>query len=971
MGAAAASGERRGVLDGRSVIAPGKAARRHPPRDLYLVTWASSVLLVGLLHSIRPAHPPMEEEEAPPASVWVRHTLAAVAEDGLQARAQPARCRPSRIATTPDGRKAYVTLAGKEVTPGQEVAVLDVPSRRELRRIRVGGRPFGLALHPTGRWLVVANRHSNFLSVIDVRADRVVSEIAVPFYCEDLVFAADGTRAYVSNFWLDQVLVVDLREDAGRLVGDLRRLGFDREGFLAPGGVRSILRRRCGTSTCHLYPSGGFDAGPDADRVLASALLHSEPGDPEGSPLLQAAISSRHGGRADGLDGGHHPGGVVFQEPGTNPEVARIREWIRAGRRGPGIDVGEKPRNLLLSPDGGTLYVANTGSLDVSVVDLDSLREARRIFTRSPVNDLAQVGDRLVLTTLGVGSGHPKARHSGQESEDPEGAETEFTLFRDLHTGRPLPLSQQRPLGPYDDVDGTAQEKFRDITNDLVLLDPAASNVAAYAAEEAFTRYTSDSFEALAGDRKGDVPGALMKVVGAFPEQIAQVGDRLYVTMSGTLQVQEWAVDLAAAPAERLRPGRVFETGLKPTGIAASGRTLLVADELGETITFLDVESGETQRLSLSRQDEPFPATDFERGELFVQTSVFSVDQDQSCVHCHYRDTSDGKRWSVSQVMGQSRDGEERTGGSREVPDLRNLRQEVPFFLEGTLSLDEPLTMMMEHNPLVDFQGRTPAGDFDGVVVEPGEEERYGRSADSIVVATGKEWGGAKVRLQDLIKRRELHFRRTSERYLGRAHGFRELQRFIGAYQGGETRLLPNPEDPEDPEVRRGRSLFHSPGVGCSQCHPPPSFTEKAHVHNSNRAFFPMITPAARDNVHTLISADRIDHLLGFVRPWDPEDRGRVEEREGFFVAPSLRGLWARPSRFLHHGGAVSLREVLCTPGHPALRPVRFPRPDAPRPAGRERGMNEHLGTPDTHGMTSHLSRADIRCLERFVRSIE
>ena len=109
---------------------------------------------------------------------------------------------------------------------------------------------------------------------------------------------------------------------------------------------------------------------------------------------------------------------------------------------------------------------------------------------------------------------------------------------------------------------------------------------------------------------------------------------------------------------------------------------------------------------------EPFPANDFERGEFFVQTSVFSVDQDQSCVHCHYRDTSDGRRWSVSQVMGQSRDGQERTGGSREVPDLRNLVDEVPFFVEGTLTMDEPLTMMMEHNPLVDFQGRDASWGF-------------------------------------------------------------------------------------------------------------------------------------------------------------------------------------------------------------------------------------------------------------------
>lgn len=57
-------------------------------------------------------------------------------------------------------------------------------------------------------------------------------------------------------------------------------------------------------------------------------------------------------------------------------------------------------------------------------------------------------------------------------------------------------------MGPYDDVDGTAQEKFRDITNDVVVLDPDAADVASYAETDLFVRYTSDSFEALPGDKK-------------------------------------------------------------------------------------------------------------------------------------------------------------------------------------------------------------------------------------------------------------------------------------------------------------------------------------------------------------------------------------------------------------------------------------------------------------------------------------
>ena len=977
-------------------------------------------LLVGILVSLLRAQAPSSDEtraRSPQAlsSPWVRRSLSPVPNLDPNAVAQLVRARPYRVVASSSGAKVYVTLTGKESGPGSAVVVVDAIERKEHTRIKVGSSPYGLALHPRGRWLVVTNRFSNFLSVIDTTSDRVAAEIAVPFYCEDLAFQPDGERLFISNFWKDQVLVVDLQFNGDQPTGSLRELGFNRKEFFgatqqhtenwsvcdacgwrntesnecrrcrskelrqehsesehrSTAGVRTILRARCGSSACHLYPAGGFVAGPDREESLQSAIVHSFAGNPDLSPLLRTTVSVRQHGLADAVDGRHHPGGVVFDEPDTDPDFQRLRQWIASGVEGPGIAVGEKPRDLVVSPDGKTLYVANTGSLDVSVVDLVTLRETRRIFTRSPVNDLVWVDDKLILATLGVGSGHPKAHHAGHETTDPNHPEAEFTLFRDLDTGKPLPLTQQMPLGPYDEVDGTAQEKFRDISNDVVIVDPAAEDVAAYAATESFTRYTSDSFESLPGDIKGDVPPELMKVAGAFPEQIARKGKRIYVTMSGTFEVQEWLVEPTAAPAKRLVPGRVFATGFKPTGIAVVGEALVIADHLGDSLTFVDLGNAERTTVMLEPKAPRFPANDFERGEFFVQTSVFSVDQDQSCVHCHYRDTSDGQRWSVSQVMGQSRDGAERTGGSREVPDIRNLFHEVPFFVEGTLSMDEALTMMMEHNPLIDFQGVTPAGDFNGIVATPEEGEIVSESADTIIVATGKRLAQSGARLVDLVKRRERFFSQTSETFFGKASGFRDLQRFIGNYQGGEPRLLPNPVQQDDPMVLRGRAIFESPKVGCSGCHPAPGFTDKVNVHNANRAFAPLVTPGNRDNVHTLVSADRLDTINGFVRYWDREDKGRVESHEGFFVAPSLRGLWARPARLLHHGHAVSLREVLCTPEHPALRPRKLGRRDPDRPGNKEIGLNELEGLIDTHGTTSHLSILDIECLRKYVTSID
>ncbi|NUN15297.1 MAG: hypothetical protein HUU55_16840 [Myxococcales bacterium] len=970
--------------------------------DRVIAVFAMCLIVAGVVVSIGRFSPETSEvRETPVTSVmtWKSYSLSPVPNPDPHAVPQPTRNRPYRVAATSDGRKAYVTLSGKESTPGSHVAVIDVANQLELSRIKVGSYPYAIKLHPSGRYMVVANRYSNYLTVIDVHTDSVTSVIPVIPYCEEIEFSADGRVAYLANFWKNQILVVDLSWDDGRLVGTLRQIGFGAEPFVTHanitkktytceacgwGGqdsdrcsrcgkpkpvlhqrtetvarnseVYGVLRARCGTASCHLYESGGFVAGPDAQKAFASAVAHVFPGRPDESPLLRIATSVQHGGMADSIDGRHHVGGIVFENPDEDPDYRHLRNWIAGGAEGPGISVGDKPRDMAVSTDGRFLYVANTGSLDVSVVDLVIQREIRRIFVRSPVNDLVWLGDRLVFATLGVGSGHPKQRNPARESTDPMGLETEFTLKRDLTTGKPLPLDLQEPLGPYDDVDGTAQEKFRDISNDIVVLDPSASDVGSIADNDLFIRYTSDTFEALPGDKRGDVPEHLMRVVGAFPEQMETVGEHLYVTMSGTFQVQEWRQD-----GRGLRPGRVFDTGFKPSGIAVAQHILVVANHLQESVSFVNLKTGESSMLSLSRQPEPFPSTDFERGEFFVQTSVFSVDQDQSCVHCHYRDTSDGKKWSVSQVMGQSRDGQERAGGSREVPDMRGLFHDVPFFVEGTLSMDEPLTMIMEQNPLVSFQGVTPVGDFSEIFAIAGESVNT-KSADTVVVATNK-WENQDVKLADLIKRRDIHFARLTEKYWGKSYTLRDCQKFVGDYQGLEPRLLANPEDPDEPMVVAGKAVFEDPTVGCSGCHPPPAFTDKTMVYNGNKSFPPLVTGAPRDNVHMLISADRMDLLNGYTRSWDPIDFGRVEEHEGFFVAPSLRGLWARPPRLLHHGHAQSLREVVCTPGHPALRWL---------PTGqREQGRNEFEGLPDTHGVTSHLSVWEIECLIRYLRSIE
>jgi YVTN family beta-propeller protein len=64
----------------------------------------------------------------------------------------------------------------------------------------------------------------------------------------------------------------------------------------------------------------------------------------------------------------------------SNPERNQIEVVsLATGAVEPAIPVGSRPRGIDLSPDGSTLYVANSGAQEISVVDVAQRRELRRI----------------------------------------------------------------------------------------------------------------------------------------------------------------------------------------------------------------------------------------------------------------------------------------------------------------------------------------------------------------------------------------------------------------------------------------------------------------------------------------------------------------------------------------------------------------------------------------------------------------
>ncbi len=964
-------------------------------------TTVSTPSIYGILTSARWAY----------GASYERKDLTPVPNNNPYPEPQPHREHPRSLAVSNNGKKLYITLTGNEAEPGNEVAVFDITKRKVIKRIKVGESPYYLKLHPEGRFLVVINRFSNYASVIDTKTDEAVGEIPLDFYCQRIVFDKKGNTAYVSDRYLNQVFVVDIKTDDKTLEGKMRLLGgFDEKSF--KNEIYPILNKSCGTSGCHASKTGGFYAGENYLQSFFSAIENSVPGNSEESVLLKAIRPYKENGFADDLAGNnfHAAGTVVFRK--NDKEYKKIAEWIDSTKYGPGIPVGNfgsKPCSLTISEDEKYLYAGNMGTQDISVIDLEKNEEVTGIYTQNIILDLAKYYDKnkkkdfLIAVSMGLGFGAAKERDPlGGETEDMNSPAAQFSVIRDIETTEVLPLEKQKILGKFDAIDGTAAYKMTDIQNDVIFIDAASLKIPSkinenelnyalkanrYEAHKNWVRYTSDSAEILPQDISGDIPPELQRVAGAYPAAAIVCGDKLYTVMLGTYELVEWKINTDAdEPSEYLEPIAVYKTGIMPIDAVCgekgtiSENLMFVSNFLGETVSIIDTKSKESAEYVVGDLTRPFPDTNAERGQMFVDTAIFSVDKDTSCTSCHIEHMNDDRGWGAGQAIAQMRDGKFVNGGLLAIPQIKNLFAIQPFYFEGTHTcFDAQFDDAREHVALQGFLEKNPQGDFTDVWYPLPVNKRPKEHEEIQDKMTTDSFGDIYF---DLGERRDEMIRKLSMKYFGKAYNFRDFQRFIGEFQAAETRLHPNPYDKNNPSVKRGKTLFTRLDVNCITCHKAPEFTDKSEeLFNNHERVLPAITSfTRREKAFTLVGPHWMDRANNYKRDLEYWEEGRVERNQGDVTVFQLRGIFDRPFSFLHHGRAVSLREVIAAPDHYSLRKFKYPvlrGGEDVREGLRERGFNElsfldeKTYIMDTHGGTSHLNTVQIQDLENFLLSIE
>jgi DNA-binding beta-propeller fold protein YncE len=627
-----------------------------------------------------------------------------------------------------------------------------------------------------------------------------------------------------------------------------------------------------------------------------------------------------------------------------------------------GIAVGANPRDLALSPDGTRLYVGSPTALTMSIIDTDDESELERVYLGSPPGDVVVTDDFVFISHTGRGTHHPPDIGYDTNHDGEPGDGTANVMFQDLQNEIGV-LSRDGQWRHNYTSDTICCFDYRDVDPD----DPTRG--------EALP--APDTWPA---SRVAHLPPQDSWLVAcALPEQMAWIDQRLLVVCSGSNEVQGFDVADNGALSPRQTAGGLYRTGMNPHGIAVApdGSRAFVAERLGEYVTVLDLQAGPGSERRILVGDVgagEFPATDAEIGAAinFV-TAGFTIDGDQTCVHCH-REGGNLAKPVAMPLQGNT------VWGARMQMAYRGAFDSRPWFMESSMDETNFFPVINEFarkenfcceqlDPLVWGDYPSAASCFD----QPEQEgcDHVLDCADNPPPGCATRGYGSEHAL------RSEHFVAAANDLLGRERTFgdalydeyvdadgttvREGIRLdfngvtlaIGLFLLSRPRFYPNPNATLAlPAARRGRELFESAETGCASCHPLPitTVTPDFNPFGVPLRFPALVTP--RYDGQTGEVADDVNPLFLGTFPETQQDVSGLH-----FGVPQLRGIWDRAGAFLHDGRAPSLIEALASPGHPALAPDQT-------------GFNETDGMPDTHGGTSQLSAAQLEDLAAFLETL-
>jgi YVTN family beta-propeller protein len=264
-------------------------------------------------------------------------------------------CHRSGFPDVPAGYREYAYVSNGS---SNTVTILDLVYLRQDRTLQVGANPSHLAVNPVRNEVYVVNTLSGTVSIIDTQANRVVSTIGVHRLPTFIAVDASGHRAYVVNSGSNTVSILDLdrRREIG-VTGTGEQPGLIR---ISPDG-RSLVVTNRGSGSVSLFSIAPYDAPRTAGGLRLRAAFSGCPG------ATDAVILPDSSKAFIACSTGHQ---VMAVSVAVAPDswVAKHDSSLMTDHMLTLLDVGEAPVHLAMKPDGGEIFVCNSGSDSISEI---------------------------------------------------------------------------------------------------------------------------------------------------------------------------------------------------------------------------------------------------------------------------------------------------------------------------------------------------------------------------------------------------------------------------------------------------------------------------------------------------------------------------------------------------------------------------------------------------------------------------
>jgi YVTN family beta-propeller protein len=311
-------------------------------------------------------------------------TVAAGVAVGLAA----ALARPGEVAG-PQGDGSAITPIGWRITPaGRQVALQQGSTYAD--------RPYAIAESPNGKKLAISNDGQSTQSIMIVDAQTGAVEQTVPYASPEalfigLAYSPDGSKLYASAGGRNKIRVFDVAGDGHVTEGTPITLP---PGVTRPFGDRGPFPAGLAVSPdgSKLYVANNIDNTVSIINTATRAIIATTP---VGSNPYTVALS-KDGKTAYVSNWG---GEQTFTPPSPGSPLGNVTETSRGsisvvdaltGAPKGKIAVGTHPSALAVNPATGDLFVANTDSDSVSVIDTAS-NSVKRTIDLAPYDD-APVG---------------------------------------------------------------------------------------------------------------------------------------------------------------------------------------------------------------------------------------------------------------------------------------------------------------------------------------------------------------------------------------------------------------------------------------------------------------------------------------------------------------------------------------------------------------------------------------------------